>query len=144
VTLATWDSARDDGIVTGELADATDDALRAIYRTRYWNAAHCSSLPSGVDLMVFQQGTLSGIGHVVRLLQRVVGATVDGAVGPETLRLTAAMDVRTLIDAIVRADIEYLAALGNAPLFLHGWTRREVAAQALAYQLARIKPAPPP
>ncbi len=99
-----------------------------------------SSLPSGVDCMAFNDATLSGAGHTVRLLQRIVGTTQDGAIGPITLRAINAMSVRTLIDAIVKADIEYLSSLANAPKFIHGWTRRETSCQALAYQIARIIP----
>ncbi|MEJ0016839.1 MAG: glycosyl hydrolase 108 family protein [Acetobacteraceae bacterium] len=111
----TWDAAVADGIVAGDLAHATKDQCAAIYRARYWNALHCSSLPDGVDLMAFNDATLCGPGHAARLMQRIVGAQQDGAVGPETLRKVGSFGVRALIDRIAAGDLEYFMTLHNAP-----------------------------
>ena len=135
VTQMTWDSAVADGIVSGDLADATRDQCAAIYRARYWNALRCSQLSPGVALVCFVDGTLTGVGHVAKLLQRIVGTTPDGSIGPMTLsaaRAYAHGDQRALVNALIDADEAYLAALANAPLFIHGWTRREEALRAAA------------
>ena len=138
VTQMTWDSAVADGIVSGALADATKDQCEAIYRVRYWNALHASSLQDGVDLMMFNSAVLAGAGHAAKLLQRIVGAEQDGAIGPDTLRHANSFGVKALIDAIADGDEAFFASLANAPLFLRGWTRREEAARQLAYKMARI------
>lgn len=136
VTQATWDRAVEAGIVAGDIGQATRAQCAAIIRAFYWNALHCSALPAGVSLMVFNDGVLSGVGHAARLLQRVVGAAEDGVIGPETLRLAASYGDGRLIDALAAADETFLASLRNAPLFLGGWTRREEEARQLAHKMA--------
>lgn len=147
VTQATWDAAIDAGVVKGTLDTATQTQCVAIYRAFYWNALHASSLPDGVDIMAFVDATLTGAGHVARLLQRIVGAAVDGAIGPDSLRLIGSYGTARMIDSIAAADLEYEMALANAPKFINGWTRREQECRVLAYKIARLPlataPTPP-
>jgi lysozyme family protein len=138
ITQATWDDAVADGIVTGALADATREQCAAIFRVRYWNACRCSALPPGIDAMVFDAAVLTGAGHAARMLQQVLGVAVDGAIGPQTLRAVGARVAKDLIDGYRAAGVAYLASLPRAPEFIRGWTAREDAVKALAYQLARI------
>lgn len=143
VTSYTWEMASNMGVVTGALEDANDEQLMAVYRVLYWNTCHCSSLPDGADLLVFNHAVLAGPGTSARLLQRVVGTEQDGAIGPITLRKANGFGVRALIDALTKCDLEYLSALANSYLFMNGWTRRQNEARALAYKMAGIKaPAP--
>lgn len=125
VTQQTWDYAVAHGIVVGDLAAASQDQCAAIYRVLYWNACNCPALPPGVALMVFNDATLTGVGHATKMLQRVVGAIPDGVVGPDTIKFVGRFGVGALLDALVTADDAYFAALANAPMFLNGWTRRE-------------------
>jgi lysozyme family protein len=135
ITQMTWDGAVASGIVSGPLADATLEQCKAIYRADYWNPLHCDALNPGVAFVLFNDATLSGVDAAARLLQRVVGATEDGVIGPQTLRLANAMPATELIDRLTVADEKYLAALRNAPLFIRGWDRRERACQAEALTL---------
>jgi lysozyme family protein len=138
VTQYTWGMAVQQGIVDGGFSSATTEQCAAVMRALYWNSMHCSSFAPGIGLMLFNDGVLCGTGHATRLVQRIVGAAQDGVVGPQTLRLANSFGVKALIDAIVAGDDAYFAALKNAPLFLHGWLRRESDAQKLAYQMAGV------
>lgn len=144
VTQPTWDAAVAAGIVKGSLDTATKAQCTAIYRAFYWNALHASSLPDGVDIMAFVDATLTGAGHVARLLQRIVGAAIDGAIGPDSLRLIGSYGTARMIDSIAAADLEYEMALSNSPKFINGWTRREQDCRVLAYKIARLPLAPAP
>ena len=135
ITQMTWDGAVADGIVSGSLADATREQCKAIYRANYWVPLHCDSLDPGVAFVLFNDATLSGVDAAARLLQRCVGATEDGIIGPQTLRLANAMAPSSLIDRLTTADETYLAALRNAPMFIRGWDRREVACRTAALAL---------
>src|SRR6266704_3490079 len=46
-----------------------EDAKK-IYRSKYWDALKCDTLPSGVDYTVFDYGVNSGIGRSKRVLDR--------------------------------------------------------------------------
>lgn len=138
VTHPTWDMAEHQGIVSGSLADATRAQCAAVLRALYWNVLHCSALGPGVNLMAFNAGMLAGTGHAARLIQRIVGAGVDGVIGPLTIHACDGFGDQALIDAIAAGDEAYYAALATADLFLRGWTLREQAARALAYQMAGL------
>ena len=62
------------------------DEAKRIYRAKYWDAQRCDELPAGVDYAVFDYGVNSGIGRSKKVLQRVVGVTADGVLGPATMR----------------------------------------------------------
>lgn len=132
VTQQTWDNAVAHGLVSGSLDQATQDQCKVIYRANYWNAMRCDSLPAGVAIMLFNDAVLTGVGHTVRMLQRIVGVTADGVVGPLTAAKVALYGAIGTVNALVQADEQYLATLAGAPKFLHGWTRREEECRAVA------------
>src|SRR5262249_55564304 len=70
----------------------TVEQAKAIYKPKYWDALNCDDLPSGVDYAVFDYGVNSGIYRAARVLQTLVGADVDGEIGPETLAATKKHD----------------------------------------------------
>lgn len=135
VTQATWDSAVADGIVSGQLTEATRDQCSAIYRARYWSSMRLDSMSPGVALVLFNDATLTGVGHTARLLQRIVGTVQDGMIGPRTLEAVHGWRPSDLIVALIKADEAYLASLANAPKFIHGWLRREEEAKGVALQM---------
>ena len=52
-----------------------------IYKKNYWNRVKGDQLPSGLDLCVFDFGVNAGTGR--KYLQKMVGATADGAIGSQ-------------------------------------------------------------
>src|SRR5882757_3410774 len=67
------------------------EVAKDIYRAKYWDAMDCDDLPAGVDYCVFDYGVNSGIGRSAKVLQRLVGTNVDGAIGPKTLAAVKAI-----------------------------------------------------
>ena len=112
---------------------------KAIYKSKYWDAMRCDELPAGVDYAVFDYGVNSGTGRAPKVLQRVLGVTVDGDIGSETLTVARARDAKTVIAAICDERLRFLQGLKTWPVFGKGWGRRvrEVRAAALAMAGAR-------
>ena len=52
-----------------------------IYKKNYWNRVKGDQLPSGLDLCVFDFGVNAGTGRAAKYLQKMIGATADGAIG---------------------------------------------------------------
>lgn len=138
ITQMTWDNAVRGGIVTGSLSDSTDAQLAAIYMAFFWNGLNCSGMPTGLDLVLFSNGCLMGIGHEARALQTLVKATVDGAVGPQTTRKAVAFGAKSGIDGMIAADLAYLKQVRTWPTFGKGWTQRMTDTKAAAYALAKL------
>lgn len=61
----------------------TQDEIQQIYKGQYWDAIHADELPPKVAYQLFDFYVNSG-GWAVKRLQRIVGATEDGVIGPNT------------------------------------------------------------
>ncbi len=84
----------------------------------------CEDLPRGIDLMVFDFGVNAGPGRAVSLLQRLVGAKVDGSVGPKTLEAVRAATCLDLIDRYAAEREIYYRSLPTFGDFGRGWLAR--------------------
>lgn len=123
---------------------------KAIYKSKYWNAMRCDDLPAGVDYAIFDYGVNSGTGRAPKVLQRVLGVTVDGQIGEATLAALKVRDPKHVVNAVCDERLRFLQALRTWPVFGAGWGRRvrECRAAALA-MIARgvppvLDPAPAP
>ena len=110
------------------------EEAKRIYRAKYWDAQRCDELPAGVDYAVFDYGVNSGIGRSKKVLQRAVGVTADGVIGPATMKAVLAADPKQTIMAICDERLRFLQRLRTWPVFGKGWSRRvkEVRAVSLA------------
>lgn len=127
--------------------DLTADDLRAIpdatvsdlYSTRFWAHMGCDALPAGADLMVFDAGVMSGVQNSLYLLQRAVGVTVDGNIGPKTLAAIQMRAPARTIELIRLQQWRYYGEVHGAnPALIGAWrarlTKRTWAAQDVALQ----------
>jgi lysozyme family protein len=102
----------------------TSDEVADIYKAQYWDAVKADDLPSGVDYAVFDYGVNSGTKRAIMELQRVVGATVDGILGLQTLAKTQEMDAFEIIEQLCRRRMAFLRGLKHWKTFGNGWTAR--------------------
>lgn len=56
-----------------------------IYSERYWQGSRADELPEFMQLMHFNCAVNCGPSTAAKVLQRVIGAKVDGKIGPQTL-----------------------------------------------------------
>ena len=124
ITLATLKAYEGDQALTAEdVKKLTPDVAKEIYRSAYWNRMQCGSLPNGLDLEVFDFGVNAGPGEAVKMLQKIVGVTADGSIGPITLSALGQFKPRDLISRYSDARLAYYKAL-NKPDFDQGWATR--------------------
>lgn len=116
-----------------EMRNLTPDDVAPLYKTKYWDKVRGDDLPSGVDWAVFDWAVNSGTGRSAKALQRIVGATPDGAIGPKTLAEVDSKDPKTVIMAMHEVRQEFYESLKTFDTFGKGWTRRnrETLEQAL-------------
>jgi len=125
----------EDAVVTEEtLRNITDAHVEQIYRQEYWNKVGGDELPSGVDHAVFDWGVNSGTGRSARALQRIVGVTADGGIGPITMSAVRNMDAAEIVEAMHTRRQAFYERLNTFETFGKGWTRRndETKEQALS------------
>ncbi|MGZ8403254.1 MAG: peptidoglycan-binding protein [Rhodoplanes sp.] len=99
ITLEELQSSRGKSVTEAELTTLTRQQACEIYRMRYWNIMRCDELPIGVDLVVFDLAADLSLSESARMLQQVVGAADDGAIGPVTM---GAVDLATPRDIVTR------------------------------------------
>jgi lysozyme family protein len=138
--LADW---RGRSVTAADVKALTRAEAAGIYRRLYWEMVNCDSLPAGVDLAVFDYAVNSGVGRASRALQKVVGATVDGIVGRDTVAAAHAAGAAKVVAALCAERRGFLRRLRIFTVFGRGWLRRVAAVEALASGMA-AKAVPPP
>lgn len=127
-----------------DIRNLTRDQAIEIYREWYWAPAKCEKMPGPVAVAHFDCAVNSGPWQAGKLLQRAVGAEVDGWVGPRTIealrRAVAASDATTVAERVIEARTRYVADLVDEPekarerqnlMNLEGWAVRLVRLTAL-------------
>ena len=95
----------------------TPERAKALYRRDYWDAIRGPELPFPVALVVFDMAVNAGVSAAVKLLQRSVGATVDGKIGPQTIAKTAAKRAQDVAVGLVGLGVHlWSAQIVNASL----------------------------
>lgn len=137
VTRATWESWIGRHPTEAEMRSLTRAQVAPVYRKNYWDAVQCDALPPALALCVFDFAVNAGPARAARFLQQMVGAPVDGRVGPQTIAAVTAALGRSGPGGLIRAYQElrrsYYRQLSKFATFGRGWLRRvdEVEATAL-------------
>lgn len=132
-TLQAW---RRSDVSVEDVQKLTIDEARQIYQAAYWNVLNCDNLPKGVDLVVFDFGVNAGPARSAKLLQKVVGANQDGAIGPATLAAVAVMKAPDIIRRFGELRLEYYRGLDGWDTFGNGWKNRTAAVEDAALRMA--------
>jgi lysozyme family protein len=145
VTLATFRAYIKPGGTKVDLRAITDEQLSACYRRQYWDAVAGDQLPDGVDYAVFDFAVNSGPGRAAKYLQRVVGTTPDGTIGPATIAAASSLPAGAVLDRLCDLRLEFLKSLGTWATFGKGWASRvaSVRKDALLMSYRAPQAAPP-
>ena len=124
---------------TKDMKDLTVEDVAPIYKKSYWDKMKGDDLPTGLDLCVFDFGINAGPGRAAKFLQKMIGTTVDGGIGPMTLaKVNEYVDSHGLEESIKQyqaARQEYYESLSTFGTFGKGWTRRVDETTKLALEL---------
>ncbi len=137
VTLSTFRRQCGENKTKDDLRNISDEELRQIYRTGYWDKCLCDELPSGIDYAVFDAAVNSGPGRGARWLQAAVGAKQDGAIGPKTLSRVKEHDPVQVSDVMCDRRLAFLRNLSTWSTFGRGWERRVEGVRTTAIAMAK-------
>lgn len=112
--------------------DGPPDMFRAgeVAYERYWKPAHCGEFAWPLNLVIFDWCFHSGEDNPAEALQRLVGAKVDGDIGPRTVVRVHEWAARQAATALVKARRAQLLRHPDSGHF-RGWFRRLTALEAL-------------
>jgi len=124
VTRAVWEEWVGRESNEKEMRALTPADVSTLYKRKYWDACRCDDLPSGVDYLVFDMAVNSGAGRSAKMLQKILGVTQDGAIGPLTIAAAQHKNSMTLIDEFSQARIDFYRSLPTFGTFGNGWLNR--------------------
>lgn len=133
VTKAVYDKWIDRESTEEEMRALTSVDVAPIYKKNYWDRVRGDDLPSGVDWCAFDWAVNSGSGRPAKAIQRAVGATPDGAIGPRTLQAIMNKEPKAIVENVYTQRQSFYESLKTFETFGRGWTRRnkETLEQAL-------------
>ena len=134
ITKRTYDDFHGTDIDEEGMRQLTTADIEPIYKENYWLKCKCHELPSGVDWAMFDWAVNSGPSRAAKALQRAVGASTDGVIGPQTLALAKGVDRVNLINRMAMYREQFYRSLSTFDTFGKGWLRRndETREQAIA------------
>jgi len=114
---------------TKDMKDLTVEDVAPIYKKNYWDRVKGDDLPSGLDLCIFDFAVNAGPGRAAKMIQKMIGVTVDGGIGPNTLRALGLYEeemggVAEVIIEYQKQRQAYYESLSTFDTFGRGWTRR--------------------
>ena len=136
VTQAVWEDWVDRPVTEEEMKSLTVDDVTPIYKRNYWDRARCDDLKSGVDFAVFDLCVNGGVGRGAKMLQKVVGVTQDGGIGPQTLGAVSRMDPSDIIEQYAAEREAFYRRLKTFDTFGRGWLRRNEETRLAALEMA--------
>jgi uncharacterized protein (TIGR02594 family) len=107
-----------------ELKSIPDTTVKTIYRQRYFDPSACPVFTAPLALMHFDAAVNHGVGAAIRMLQGIVGVTVDGEIGPETLAAIGTKRLADVLDDYAETRRTRYRALPHFWRFGRGWLKR--------------------
>ena len=107
-----------------DIKNLTKGHAKFIYENDFWNACKCSGLPEKIRLAVFDCAVNQGVSFSSKTLQKVVGAKVDGQIGPKTLSKTLLMDDEEILIQFLDFRLVRYFKNENFDIYGMGWVRR--------------------
>ena len=126
VTKDQWEKNLGHPCDEADMRALTRDVVKPFYKAQYWDAIHGDYLPRGVDACVFDCCVNSGPSRAIKLLQEVLGLTVDGYIGPQTIKVALERQPVAIIASYTEARIKYLKGLPTWDIFGKGWGTRVI------------------
>lgn len=137
VTQAVYDAWRvDHQLPAQSVRLITPAEVMAVYKRRYWDTVQGDTLPSGLDYCLFDFAVNSGPKRAITYLQRVLGTTPDGKLGPVTMDAANRVPAKDLIEGVCNLRLAFLKKLPHFDRFGRGWTRRVAEVRAKAKGMA--------
>lgn len=95
-----------------------------LYRRDYWDKPGCDKLPPKLAVALFDCAVNQGAGIAPQLMQRALGVTADGIIGPVTAAAAAKADQDDAVIQFIGWRLRRYAFTANASTYMRGWSNR--------------------
>lgn len=107
-----------------DIKDLTLERAKEIYRRDFWGPAGCEAVPVWLRFDLFDMAINAGKKRAIQTLQRAVGETPDGVLGPRTLQAVQSMPAPRVLARLNGYRLEHMTELNHWSVFGRGWARR--------------------
>ena len=108
----------------GDMRKLPKSLAKQITEKSYYNAVKGDQLDRLIAWQLTDAAYNHGPKQAVKFLQRAVGASADGLIGPRTLEAVAAMDKNDVVLLFNAERIDFYTGLRGWVSFGKGWARR--------------------
>lgn len=124
VTQYNWENWIGHEVTQEQMKKLTPEDVKPFYKKKFWDVCKCDDMPSGIDYLIFDFAVNAGCGGSAKILQKAVGVTPDGGIGPMTLAAVNAIPEAELIEKFSEAKEAFYRSLDNFPVYGNGWLSR--------------------
>ena len=136
ITWGTLAAAYSQGIVDhSDITALTKTEANKIYEANYWRPSRSDKMQWPLCLCHYDCAVNAGVGGAAKQLQRAVNeiagkniVSIDGVIGPATLKAIDALDAKKLFDSYLSVrESFYRGLVAKTPsqgAFLNGWLKR--------------------
>tara|TARA_R110000751_G_scaffold300355_1_gene412055 strand:+ start:865 stop:1326 length:462 start_codon:yes stop_codon:yes gene_type:complete len=110
----------------GDMRKLPKSTAKAITEKSYYKAVKGDQLDRLIAWQLTDAAYNHGNRQAVKFLQRAVGVTADGLIGPRTLAAVAEMDKNDVVFLFLAERLEFFTNLRIWQTFGKGWARRIV------------------
>jgi len=135
VTQATWESFIGKRVTQEQMKQLKPESVGPIYKVKYWDAVKGDELPAGLDYLMFDFAVNAGPGRAIKIMQKALGTTPDGAIGPLTMKALHAASAEELIEKFSEEKEAYYRSLPTFGTFGKGWLSRVASVKGYASEM---------
>jgi len=106
--------------------------VKPLYKRDYWDAVRGDDLPAGVDYAVFDFAINAGPAAARKMIQKALGVTADGSIGPATLKAIQDAEGKDLLEKFSHSKEAFYKSLSTFPTYGKGWLKRVADVQTSA------------
>lgn len=107
-----------------DIKNLTLEDASKIFKKDYWDKCKCDNLPDPISILVADCAYNSGVKRSIMILQKAVGTTEDGIIGPKTLEKIKQSDVQKVSQLLRDYRLEFLKSLSTWKIYGNGWNNR--------------------
>lgn len=128
ITLTTFRKYYGQDKTIEDLKNMSDEQWEYIFRKGFWDKAKCDQIEDDdIAMLVCNMCWGSGSVTAIKKIQKCLGCTADGVVGPQTLAALNKQRHRYVFNKLWNMRYEWfhqIAEIGNNKKYLKGWLNR--------------------
>tara|TARA_R110002126_G_scaffold187597_1_gene336246 strand:+ start:71 stop:595 length:525 start_codon:yes stop_codon:yes gene_type:complete len=107
-----------------DIINLTDDEIKEIYYRDWWLKLGMDKFRPAISYQMFDAAINHGMSRATKLLQKAVGATADGVIGPNTMGKVKDTELNDLLFKFIAERLQFFTDIRTFDTYGRGWSRR--------------------